>query len=101
MREGHHEARRGAQALIDVNRIKPSEFTVVFAVISDSTKPIETVLPFFSRMTFVGVARRLKYAGYNVELVKIPVLPVVQAVTPAGANVASQPTVATAVAVAP
>lgn len=62
------------QALIDANNITPSQFTIVFAVASDSGKPIEVALPFFSRMTFARVATMLKNYGYKVELMKIDVI---------------------------
>jgi uncharacterized protein (TIGR04141 family) len=61
------------QALIDVDAIKPSQFTIVFAVASDSSKPIGEALPFFSRMTFARVATMLTNYGYKVELMKIHV----------------------------
>jgi len=51
------------------------EFTVIFAVISDS--PGRTLyLPFFSRVNLNNTAKTLKGFGYNVELLKIPVNPV-------------------------
>lgn len=65
---GHH------RALIGADGITASQFTVVFAVATDSDKPIESALPFFSRLTFVGVAKRLRSYGYKVELLKIDVI---------------------------
>ncbi len=48
------------------------EFTIVFAVISDSEGD-ELYLPFFSRVNLNNTARILKGFGYNVELLKISV----------------------------
>lgn len=62
------------RALIDVDNVNASQFTVVFAVTTDSDKPIEAALPFFSRMTFGRVATMLRNYGYKVELMKIDVI---------------------------
>lgn len=62
------------RTLIDPDGIKASEFTVVFAVASESAKPLDETLPIFSRMTFVRVASMLSTYGYNVELMKIDVV---------------------------
>jgi len=48
------------------------EFTVVYAVISDSEGD-DLYLPFFSRVNLNNTARTLKGFGYNVELLKIHV----------------------------
>ena len=48
-----------------------SRFTVVFAIISESDKPLE--LPFFARVTLRQVAKRLMSVNYNVRLLQIPV----------------------------
>ncbi|MCE9580095.1 MAG: TIGR04141 family sporadically distributed protein [Deltaproteobacteria bacterium] len=60
--------------LITSDGIKPSEFTVVFAVTSESAKSLHESLPLFSRMTFVRIASTLQTYGYKVELMKINVL---------------------------
>ncbi len=52
------------------SRPKEKEFTIVFAVISDSEKA-DLYLPFFSRVNLNNTAKILKGFGYNVELLKI------------------------------
>ncbi|MGA3209249.1 MAG: TIGR04141 family sporadically distributed protein [Syntrophales bacterium] len=54
------------------SRPAENEFTVIFAVISDS-KGDELYLPFFSRVNLNNTAKMLKGFGYNVELLKIHV----------------------------
>ncbi|WP_455171631.1 DUF6119 family protein [Azospirillum largimobile] len=49
----------------------PSSFTVVFAIISGTTKSIYDALPFFSRVSLVNQTRIIKGYGYKVELCKI------------------------------
>lgn len=46
-------------------------FTIVFAVVSQSKKPIATSLPFFSRLNLRNAARQLRALGYRASLVKI------------------------------
>lgn len=48
-----------------------SRFSVVFAIISESEKPLE--IPFFARVTLRQVAKRLQSVGFKVCLAKIPV----------------------------
>lgn len=62
--------------LIDVEaRPRDKEFTVVFAVISDS--PEQTLhLPFFSRVNLNNTRKVLSGFGFNVELLKIAVDPI-------------------------
>lgn len=52
-------------------RPDPSEYTVIFAVVSRSKKAIEQSLPFFSRLSLRNAARQLQSVGYQVALVKI------------------------------
>ena len=54
------------------SRPAEKEYTVIFAVISDSIGD-ELYLPFFSRVNFNNTAKTLIGFGYNVELLKIPV----------------------------
>lgn len=59
-------------ALINVAaRPKEKEFTVVYAVISDT--PGELYLPFFSRVNLNNTRKVLEGFGFNVELLKIDV----------------------------
>lgn len=61
--------------LIDIEaRPKDKEFTVVFAVISESTEE-SLYLPFFSRVNLNNTCKVLKGFGFNVQLLKIPVDP--------------------------
>ena len=61
------------KSLINVDK-RPSdkEFTVVYAVISDSVGD-ELYLPFFSRVNINNAVKTLTGFGYNVELLKIKV----------------------------
>lgn len=59
--------------LINVEtRPAEKEFTIIFAVISDSAGA-DLYLPFFSRVNLNNTARTLKGFGYNIELLKIHV----------------------------
>lgn len=49
----------------------PSEYTIVFAIITKSQKRIDKCLPFFSRLTLRDVAKRLDALGYQVSIRKI------------------------------
>lgn len=51
-------------------RPKEGEFTIVFAVISD-TSGDGLYLPFFSRVNLNNAARTLRGYGFNVETLKI------------------------------
>lgn len=55
-------------------RINPSDYEVVYAVVSRSAKPIDRALPFFSRLNLRAAANLLQGFGYGVSLVKIPVV---------------------------
>jgi uncharacterized protein (TIGR04141 family) len=58
--------------LIDADRPKEKELTVVFAVISDS--PERTLhLPFFSRVNLNNTCKVLNGLGFNVQLLKVEV----------------------------
>lgn len=60
--------------LINADRPREKELTVVFAVISDS--PEKTLhLPFFSRVNLNNTCKVLKGLGFNVQLLKIEVDP--------------------------
>lgn len=62
--------------LINVeSRPKEDEFTVVYAVISDSPEKV-LHLPFFSRVNLNNTWKALKGFGFNVQLLKIAVDPV-------------------------
>jgi uncharacterized protein (TIGR04141 family) len=52
------------------DRPAPADYTVVYAIISQSPKPLR--LPFFSRVTLRNAQRRLTTFGYKVCLAKIP-----------------------------
>lgn len=47
----------------------PSEYQVIFAIISSSNKDLE--IPFFSKVSFRNVKRKLEGFGFKVELLKI------------------------------
>lgn len=49
----------------------PSQFPIVFAIVSRSTQPINKSLPFFSRLSLRNVARQLSMLGYGVSVLKI------------------------------
>jgi uncharacterized protein (TIGR04141 family) len=59
--------------LVPKNRPGSDEFEVVFGVVSRSQKPIETALPFFSRLNLRNRARTLGGLGCKVRLVKVSV----------------------------
>ncbi len=50
-------------------RPNPSEYEVVYAIISKSTDPLD--IPFFSKVSLRNSAKRLKTLGYNVSKKKI------------------------------
>lgn len=52
---------------------KPTDFTIVYAIISEAPEG-RPRLPFFSRVNLNNTARVLKGFGYGVEVLKIPVL---------------------------
>jgi uncharacterized protein (TIGR04141 family) len=56
---------------VPADRPDPRTFEVIYAVISRSLKPIDKVLPFFSRLNLRNAARQLRAFGYMVALTKI------------------------------
>lgn len=54
-------------------RINPSDYEIIYAVVSRSAKPIDRALPFFSRLNLRAAASLLQGFGYRVSLLKIPV----------------------------
>jgi uncharacterized protein (TIGR04141 family) len=52
-------------------RPDPRDYEIVYAVISRSPKPVDRVLPFFSRLNLRNAARRLGNYGYVVRLTKV------------------------------
>ena len=48
---------------------KPSDYEIIFAIISSSSKPLE--IPFFSKVSLRNAKNRLEAFGYPVSLVKI------------------------------
>ena len=59
--------------LIDVeNRPADGQYTIIYAVISESKKE-KLHLPFFSRVNLNNVEKTLRGFGYKVELLKVPV----------------------------
>jgi uncharacterized protein (TIGR04141 family) len=59
------------QLSVPADRPDPRTFEVIYAVISRSLKPIDKVLPFFSRLNLRNAARQLRAFGYTVALTKI------------------------------
>lgn len=51
--------------------MRPHEFTVTFAVVSDSMRPLHESLPFFSKVNLRNAVKLLESNGYNVRLAKI------------------------------
>lgn len=61
--------------LPDTNdKIKSEGYTVVFAIIDKSDKPLSKSLPFFSLLNFRQVEKTLKMMGYKVAKAKIDVV---------------------------
>lgn len=52
-------------------RPDPSQFEIVYAVVSNSSDPIDRSLPFFSRLNLRNAARQLNGYGFKVSLTKI------------------------------
>lgn len=57
--------------LIDENSYNAAEYTIVFAVIDKSSKPLEDSLPFFSLLNLMQTSKDLRMLGYNVVKSKI------------------------------
>lgn len=60
-----------ADFLINENSYNAEEYTIVFAIIDKSSKPLEDSLPFFSLLNFMQTAKDLRMLGYNVVKSKI------------------------------
>jgi uncharacterized protein (TIGR04141 family) len=61
----------------------PQNFTITFAVISESARPLHESLPFFSKVNLRNAVKLLESNGYNVRLAKIQQRRQVSARTPA------------------
>lgn len=57
--------------LISTNRPKTSEFTVVYAIITDNKRNWPDCLPFFSQLSLRQQAQRLRTYAFNVSLARI------------------------------
>lgn len=53
-------------------RPSPSDYEIVYAIVSRSAKPLDQALPFFSRLNLRTAAKQLEGFGFRVSLVKIP-----------------------------
>lgn len=54
-----------------VDDMTPQNFTITFAVISESARPLHESLPFFSKVNLRNAVKLLESNGYNVRLAKI------------------------------
>jgi len=54
-----------------VEQMSPQDFTVTFAIISESPKPLHESLPFFSKVNLRNAVKLLESNGYKVRLAKI------------------------------
>ncbi len=54
-------------------RPNPSDYEVVYGIVSRSAKAIDQALPFFSRLNLRTAAKQLEGFGFRVSLVKIPI----------------------------
>jgi uncharacterized protein (TIGR04141 family) len=54
-----------------VEEMNPQEFTVTFAIISDSARALHDSLPFFSKVNLRNAVKLLESNGYEVRLAKI------------------------------
>ena len=54
-----------------VAQMTPQDFTVIFAIVSDSARPLHESLPFFSKVNLRNATKLLQSNGYNVRLLKI------------------------------
>jgi len=57
--------------IVPVAQPRASDYEVVFAIVSRSTKPVASILPFFSRLNLRNRARTLRAMGLRVSLAKI------------------------------
>ena len=54
-----------------VDNMNSQDFTVTFAIVSDSAKPLHESLPFFSKVNLRNAVKLLESNGYKVRLAKI------------------------------
>ena len=54
-----------------VDEMNAQEFTVTFAVISESARPLHESLPFFSKVNLRNAVKLLESNGYKVRVAKI------------------------------
>jgi uncharacterized protein (TIGR04141 family) len=54
-----------------VDGMTAQDFTITFAVISESARPLHESLPFFSKVNLRNAVKLLESNGYNVRLAKI------------------------------
>jgi uncharacterized protein (TIGR04141 family) len=58
--------------IIPIDRPDPSQYEVVYAIISGITdKQWQLKLPFFSRLNLVETAKDLRRSGYNVKIIRV------------------------------
>jgi uncharacterized protein (TIGR04141 family) len=71
-REAFNDLLPNTHRLLDASqRPDAGRFAVVYAVVSNSTDPIDRSLPFFSRLNLRNAARQLSGYGFKVSLTKI------------------------------
>jgi uncharacterized protein (TIGR04141 family) len=58
--------------IFDPRATKNSDFTVVYAISSDSPKPLAEALPFFSKVNLRNQRRTIERMGFKLALCKIP-----------------------------
>lgn len=58
--------------IFDPDAYKNSDFTVVYAISSDSAKPLAEALPFFSKVNLRNQRRTIERMGFKLALCKIP-----------------------------
>lgn len=56
----------------DPSASKNSDFTIVYAISSDSSKPLAEALPFFSKVNLRNQRRTIERMGFKLALCKIP-----------------------------
>lgn len=58
--------------IFDPDAHKNSDFTIVYAISSDSAKPLAEALPFFSKVNLRNQRRTIERMGFKLALCKIP-----------------------------
>lgn len=58
--------------VFDPSATKNSDFTIVYAISSDSPKPLAEALPFFSKVNLRNQRRTIERMGFKLALCKIP-----------------------------